>query len=317
MPDEPTILDPEEFDREVDEFFGNAKRQRKRKNIAIIVACLAVVIASGAAAVALAGEGERDDLARKVDINGKRLDETNKTVQEQREQFEYCKKAPKNDPRCQQPVAPPTPTATPEKPEETPPVSLSETQVREIVVSEVARRKLTLTPEQITTVATVASKMVPKPKDGKTPTKAELQPLASAAVATFCANGACRGKDGADAPPVTEQQLAATLAAWCEPRNNCIGRQGETGASGNDGVGIKDVSTTDVTNGVKVTFTFTDGRDPVSFTVLNGKDGTNGQDAFPFTFSFTIPANPPVEPEARTYTCTVQTPTEPVSCVLQ
>jgi len=314
MPDEPTILDPEEFDREVDEFFGNAKRQRKRKNVAIIIACLAVVIACVAAGVAISGEGERDSLARKVDINGKRLDETNKTVQEQREQFEYCKKAPKNDPRCQQPVAPPTPTATPEKPEETPPVSLSEQQVREIVVSEVARRKLTLTPEQITTVATVASNMVPKPKDGKTPTKAELQPLASAAVATFCANGACRGKDGADAPPVTEQQLAATLAAYCEERNGCIGQRGETGASGNDGRGITSVTRNETTGVVTVNYT---SGDPDTFIVKDGTPGVDGKDAFPFTFSFTIPANPPVEPEARTYTCTVHTPTEPVSCVLQ
>jgi hypothetical protein len=159
---------------------------------------------------------------------------------------------------------------------------------------------------------------VPKPADGKTPTNAQLQPLVSAAVATFCANGACRGKDGADAPPVTQSQLAATLAAYCEPRNGCIGSTGATGASGNDGVGIKDVTTTEGPDGVRVTMTFTDGRDPVSFTILNGKPGANGadgKDAYPFTFTFVIPAEPPLE-EARTYVCTVSS-AEPVNCVLQ
>lgn len=319
MPDdEPTILDPDAFDREVDELFGRAKKQRQRKNLAIIVACLAVVIASLAAAVALAGEGERDDLARKVQINGNRLDQTSKVLQEQREQFEYCKKAPRNDPKCATPVAPPTPIATPEKPEQPVPVGVTESQVRDIVAAEVARRNLTLTPDQITTVASAAAKLVPKPADGKTPTNAQLQPLVSAAVATFCANDACRGKDGADAPPVTQTQLATTLAAYCEPRNDCIGSDGKNGANGNDGAGIKDVTTTDGPDGVKVTMTFTDGRDPVSFTVLNGKNGTNGtdgKDAFPFTFTFVIPATV-TDPE-RTYTCSVQTPTEPVNCVLQ
>lgn len=274
MPDkEPTILDPEEFDREVDELFGHAKKQRKRKNVAIIVACLAVAIASGAAAVAISGRDDRANLNKAVQVNAEKVDAL-------RKQFEYCRTAPKNDPKCQQPIA-----VEPVKPTEKPvDKGLTENQVRDIVAAEVARRNLVLTPSQIATVASAASKLVPKPKDGKTPTTAELQPLVSTAVATFCANGACRGKDGtpgkpgADAPPVTEEQLAATLAAWCEPRNNCIGADGKNGANGNDGAGIKDVATVEGPDGVKVTFTFTDGREPVSFTVFNGKDGQDGTD---------------------------------------
>lgn len=306
MPDEPTILDPEEFDREVDELFGHAKRQRKRKNAAIIVAGLALAIASVAAAVAISGESERDDLARKVQINGERLDQTNKTVQEQRQQFELCKRLPKTDPRCQVPVAPPTPTVTPEKPEQSVPAGVTEGQVRDIVAAEVARRNLSLTPSQITTIATVAAKMVPRPADGKTPTNAQLKPLVSVAVATFCANDACRGKDGADAPPVTQQQLTTTLVAYCEPRNDCIGSDGKQGPEGKQGPigpagrGIKSVTRNNET-GV-VTFTYTDDTQE-NITIKNGED------AFPFSFSFTIPGELPSDP-GTTYNCVVKSSTE-------
>lgn len=295
------ILPPEQFDAEVDGFFDRIKRQRQKKNLAIIVACLAVVIATGAAGVALAGQGEREDLSRAVQVNAEKVDAM-------RKQFEYCKTAPKNDPQCQQPVA-----VEPVKPGKTPEPAITENQVRDIVAAEVARRNLTLTPSQIATVATAASRLVPKPKDGKTPTKAELQPLASAAVATFCANGACRGKDGTDAPAVTEAQLGNTLAAYCQTRNGCVGGDGKDGADGNDGAGIKDVSTVEGPDGVKVTMTFTDGRDPVSFTVLNGKQGEPGTPAFPFTFKFVVPGPLPTDP-GTTYSCTVRNSTDPGTC---
>lgn len=300
MPDDKTVLDPDEFDREVDELFGQAKQHRKKKNAAIIVAGVAIAIATGAAATAIEGRSERKDLTRAVQINAEKVDAM-------RNQFEYCKTAPKNDPKCQQPVA-----VEPVKPTEKPvDKGLTENEVRDIVAAEVARRNLTLTPSQITTVANAAARMIPRPKDGKTPTTAELRPLVSTAVATFCANGACRGKDGADAPPVTSQQLANTLAAWCEPRNNCIGADGKNGANGNDGAGVKDVTTTEGPDGVKVTFTFTDGRDPVSFTVLNGKDGDagpKGEPGYPFTFVFTVPNGAVPDGPGTTYSCTVTGP---------
>lgn len=171
---------------------------------------------------------------------------------------------------------------------------LNEQQVRNVVQEEVARRNLTLTPDQIQTVATAASKMVKPGKDGKTPTKAELQPLASAAVATFCANDACRGKDGADAPPVTEAQLTATLTAFCASRNNCVGSDGTDGTDGKngaDGNGIDKVTKTEAPDGVVITFTFTDEREPFSFSVFNGKDGKDS----------TVPGPPgPTCPEGST-----------------
>lgn len=157
---------------------------------------------------------------------------------------------------------------------------LNETQVRNVVREEVARSNLVLTPAQINTVASAAAKLVPKPKDGKTPTKAELQPLASAALATFCANDACRGKDGADAPPVTGAQLTATLAAWCETRNGCVGDDGENGTNGTNGADGRSVvvSVEPVATGNKVTFSYTGENppDPVSFIVVDGKDGEPG-----------------------------------------
>lgn len=193
--------------------------------------------------------------------------------------------------------------------------ALSEEQVKGIVREEVARRNLTLTPEQVNTVATVAASKVPKPKDGKTPTNAQLQPLVSAAVATFCANGACRGKDGADAPPVTAEQLAATLAAYCEPRNDCIGDDGSDGGEGPKGDPGRSVtvSTKDVAEGTEVTFTYSDETPPVVFTIKDGTPGAPGQDAFPFTFKFTVPAALPAE-EPTTYICTVANPTDQGSC---
>ena len=152
--------------------------------------------------------------------------------------------------------------------------SITEQQVKSIVQAEVAKLDLKLTPEEINTVATVAANRIPKPKDGKTPTTAELQPLVSTALATFCANDSCKGEDGEDAPPVTAEQLAATLAAYCEPRNDCMGKDGTNGTNGANGNGIETVTSTTGPDGVTITMTFTDGREPFKFTVLNGKDST-------------------------------------------
>src|SRR3546814_13571042 len=66
------ILPPEQFDAEVDGFCDRIKRQRQKKNLAIIVECLAVVLATGAAGVALEGQGQREDLSRAVQVNADR-----------------------------------------------------------------------------------------------------------------------------------------------------------------------------------------------------------------------------------------------------
>lgn len=270
--DKTDIMEPTDFDKEVDGLARHTKQQRKRKNLSILVACLAVIIAAVAAAIALEARASDNprihDLTQKANTNADRLDEVAKQLEEQRKQFELCKNLPKTDARCQQPIAPPV-TVTPERPTDTItiPPSLTTNDVRSIVATEVARRNLTLTPAQITTIATSAAKLVPKPANGKTPTKAELQPLASAAVATFCANGACRGDDGkpgtpgADAPPPTDERLTAILAAYCEPRNDCIGGEGAPGKEGSPGpagpAGRGIASTT--ISGDTITFAYTDG----------------------------------------------------------
>lgn len=314
------LLDPEKFDEAVDDLIQHTKDQRRRKNISILVACLAVVLAAIAIAIALSSPDDKEvqQLTTKVNTNADKLDEANKYIQELGKQFEQCKKLPKGDPRCAAPVVPTTPILTPERPEKTTePAGLTVEQVRVVVAEEVARRNLTLTPAQVATVASEAAKRVPKPKDGKTPTTAQITPLVSAAVGTFCANDRCRGKDGADAPAVTAEQLGRALAAYCEPRNDCIGDDGPAGDRGPRGYGVSvKVAPDNEKNGTLVTFTSTDpGAEPVSFFVPNGKDGTNGtdgEDAFPFTFTFKIPATA-TEPE-RSYTCTITKPGETVEC---
>lgn len=94
---------------------------------------------------------------------------------------------------------------------------------------------------------------------GLEPTQAALD----AAVARYCANNACSkpptteqvyaaiqacadaggcrgpsgvaGKDGKDAPPVTDQQLDASTARYCDAHGGCSGPQGAPGVNGMDG----------------------------------------------------------------------------------
>jgi len=260
-----------DFDDAVDLLATRSKQQRRKKNIAIIVAVMAAILATAAGVIALVADDNNDqqvkDLTRQVNTNADKTDVAVSWAEQQRKQFELCKTLPKNDARCAAPVIPPTVTISPERPPQPPGNGLSAEDIRNIVAAEVARRNLTVTPAQMSTIAASAAKLVPKPKDGKTPTNAELQPLASAAVATFCANDACRGKDGLtpadgkDALPPSDERLTEILTAYCSTRNGCIGGkgdqgdkggQGDTGATGN---GIK--STT--ISGETITFAYTDG----------------------------------------------------------
>lgn len=43
------------------------------------------------------------------------------------------------------------------------------------------------------------------------------------------------GRDGADAPPVTDEQIDAAVARYCEARNGCRGSEGPQGAAGPQG----------------------------------------------------------------------------------
>lgn len=52
------------------------------------------------------------------------------------------------------------------------------------------------------------------------------------AVALYCANGACDGKDGANA---TQAQVAQAVALFCNARGDCRGPEGVAGQEGQDG----------------------------------------------------------------------------------
>lgn len=120
-------------------------------------------------------------------------------------------------------------------------------QVRAIVAESLVDRDLNLSPQQVDQIAAVAARQVPRPQpgeDGRTPTAAEVRAVVEQVVGEFCANDACKGEDGQNgenAPPVTDAQIDARLAAYCAAHNDCMGRdgvKGDTGDKGDPGRGI-------------------------------------------------------------------------------
>lgn len=163
-----------------------------------------------------------------------------------------------------------TPTVAP-----SPIKGVSNDDVRAIVTDELSKSKIDLTQTQVSQIARVAAAMVPKPKDGITPSSTQVQGVVSATITAFCAQASqpCRGKEGLkgkDAPPITEAQLSAVVGAFCgADAVNCRGPRGEAGS---DGRGIKSVTK----SGETVTVTYTDGTTD-TFTVPDGKDGAAGR----------------------------------------
>jgi hypothetical protein len=119
--------------------------------------------------------------------------------------------------------------------------------VRAMIDAEVSKARAPITQAEVTQIARVAATFVPRPRDGKSVTAAELQPLVAVALATYCGEGRCTGRAGddgakgdtgdrgADAPKVTDEQLrpliATSLAAYCgQPDKPCDGRDGKDGA---------------------------------------------------------------------------------------
>ncbi|MFC5268477.1 hypothetical protein ACFPJ1_40765 [Kribbella qitaiheensis] len=131
---------------------------------------------------------------------------------------------------------------------------LTTAQVQAIVATAIRNYEPTLTPSQVNQIARVAAPKVVRPRDGRTPTEAELQPLVAVAVTSFCGEDRCVGKGlkgdpGKDAPPVTDERLSAlidtSLKAYCAQHNGCVGadstvpgpkgEQGDKGAKGDPG----------------------------------------------------------------------------------
>lgn len=115
--------------------------------------------------------------------------------------------------------------------------------VRLIVADQIARAPAQITPTEVTQIARVASAFVVKPKDGKTPTPAELTPIVKVVLAQYCTEDRCVGPRGTDgpkgekgdpAPAVTDAQLLAasaqSLTAYCgQPEKPCQGKDGVAG----------------------------------------------------------------------------------------
>jgi hypothetical protein len=115
-----------------------------------------------------------------------------------------------------------------ETPEPVSPVGLTTSQVQQMISDRLADLPKPLTVEQVAaTAADIYTRY--KPADGKDATPE----MVAAAVSAFCANGACVGKDGKDAPPVPDAQVLAQVAAYCNSREDkCVGGRGPQGAQG-------------------------------------------------------------------------------------
>jgi len=153
-----------------------------------------------------------------------------------------------------------------------PPIKgISADEVRSIVTDELSKQKASLSVAEINQIARVAAGMVPKPKDGVSPSAAQVRAVVASTVAAYCAGDKCVGKDGKDgedgadgadgedAPAVTDEELLASaqqaLAAYCaQDSRPCDGRDGvdgkdgtdgQPGADGKDGRGVKSVTCQD------------------------------------------------------------------------
>lgn len=182
------------------------------------------------------------------------------------------------------PVPVPTPTPVP-VPSSEGLTAYEYAQVRALVDAEVGKAKAPITQAEVTQIARVAATFVPRPKDGKTVTAAELQPLVAIALATYCGEDRCvgragdegrkgdTGKDGRDAPKITDEQLkpliATSLEAYCGQSDKpCEGRPGKDGAPcdpavnsdcigpvGADGRGVEDMDCNPTTRRWEVLYT--------------------------------------------------------------
>lgn len=104
---------------------------------------------------------------------------------------------------------------------------LTTTQVQQMISDRLASLPKPLTVEQVAaTAADIYAKN--RPADGKNATPE----MVAAAVSAFCANGACVGAPGKDAPPATDKQVLAQVTAYCNSHEECAGPRGTQGVQG-------------------------------------------------------------------------------------
>lgn len=164
------------------------------------------------------------------------------------------------------------------------------------------------------------------------------------AVASYCANGRCDGEDGTDGRDgrnVTASQVASAVALYCNDRGQCRGPEGPSGSAGQDGTDGTDgadgkpgekgdvgppPSDGQVISAVAAYCSehnncqgpagqegATGPKGDTGDTGATGQAGIDGTSAVPFTFTFTIPAEPPLQTE-RSYSCTVTAPSTTANC---
>jgi hypothetical protein len=241
------------------------KREQRRTGLVLILVALVLAVSLGFVyrtdhEVRLASQ-RSTTLEQQVVANGQLAQEAKEGVEEANRRLRAAGKPTVPVPSVS-PISPPPSTKEVE--------ALTVEQVRAIVVTELARHKTQLSQAEINQIARVAAALVPKPADGKTPTKAELQPMVVAALAAYCVDDKCVGKPGDqgpkgdqgdkgpkgdDAPKVTDEQLLAAaqaaLQTYCAAESQpCRGPQGEPGASvtgppGPAGRGIADTDCQD------------------------------------------------------------------------
>jgi len=176
-----------------------------------------------------------------------------------------------------------TPVPVPKAEPPAPPVQVDEftakeaAAVRVIVADQIARQKVQITQAEISQIARIAALLVPKPKDGTTPTAAQLQPIVTATLAAYCVGDKCvgakgdrgdKGEPGTAAPKVTDEELLAAaqqaLASYCaQDSKPCRGADGTDGTDGVDAPMIVDVDCEGVP-GLKFTFNFDRNHGPIT-----------------------------------------------------
>lgn len=237
------------------------KRNRKLETL-LMFSAIGLAVALMAAALAW---GTRGELSDRADRNEKAAANANQKADQATAQASTAAAAANEANRRLRAAGKPTvpvPTITPLPPVVVTPEGLSAAQietVRAVITNELVGYKLPAA--AVSQIAAAAAALVPKPKDGHTPTPAELKPLAVAAQAAYCADGKCipkpgangtpgrdgtPGTDGKDAPAVTAAQIqpivAEAFTAYCnqesKPCDGQKGAQGEPGKQGEMGRGI-------------------------------------------------------------------------------